>query len=165
MPLPDEHGFPARVIVPGIYGMKNVKWLTELELVNHDYKGYWETRGWSDEAIVKVRSRIDLPGDGETIRGKDYVIRGIAFGGLHGISKVEVSVDGGLRWQEAELERPLSSYSWVFWSFIWKAPGTGRYTLAARATDKRGMLQEVAPAGAYPDGASGLHEINVTIAT
>ncbi len=162
--LPMEHGFPARVIVPGIYGMKNVKWLTELELVHQDYKGYWEKRGWSDEAIVKVRSRIDLPGDGDTIQGSEYVIRGIAFGGIHGISNVEVSTDGGLRFQLAQLESLLSPYSWVFWRYNWRSPASGRHTIVVRATDKRGVSQDAEAGRAFPDGASGLHQVTVRVA-
>ncbi len=162
--LPAEHGFPARVIVPGIYGMKNVKWLTELELVHGDYKGYWEKRGWSDEAIVKVRSRIDLPGDGETIHASEYVVRGIAFGGIHGISNVEVSTDGGARFQSAQLETPLSPYSWVVWNYVWRPPATGRHTIVVRAMDKRGVRQDAEPGRAFPDGASGLHEVTVKVA-
>ncbi|MBI4401698.1 MAG: molybdopterin-dependent oxidoreductase [Nitrospirae bacterium] len=163
--LPPEHGFPARVIIPGIYGMKNVKWLTELELADHDYQGYWEKRGWSDEAIVKVRSRIDLPGDGDTIMGREYVIRGIAFGGLYGIRKVEVSTDGGATFREAQLEPPLSPYSWVFWSFPWTVPAVSRYTLVVRAMDTRGVRQQAESHSSYPDGSSGLHEVTVAVAT
>ena len=162
VPLPAEHGFPARVIVPGIYGMKNVKWLSELELVDQDYKGYWEKRGWSDEASIKVRSRIDAPGDGETVQGNSYLVKGVAFGGLHGIRKVEVSTDGGQTWRETTLEPLLSPYAWVLWSYRWGISSAGRYTLVARATDGRGVLQEATPRRAYPNGATGLHEIVVT---
>ncbi len=164
-PLPPVHGFPARVIVPGIYGMKNVKWLMELELVDHDYRGYWEQRGWSDEAIVKVRSRIDLPADGETIQAKDYLIQGIAFGGLCGIRQVEVSTDGGDSFRDATLESPLSPYAWVFWNYRWSVPATGRYTLVVRARDGRGMVQEADRHSAYPDGATGLHTVTVRVET
>ena len=163
VPLPPDHGFPARVIVPGIYGMKNVKWLTELELVDGDYQGYWERRGWSDDADVKVRSRIDLPGDGDTITMKTAAIRGIAFGGLYGIGKVEVSTDGGASFHEARLEPPLSPYSWVFWTYRWTVPARGRYILVAQATDGRGRTQEAEERSAYPDGASGLHAIAVRV--
>jgi hypothetical protein len=145
--------------------MKNVKWLTELELVDQDYQGYWEKRGWSDEAIVRVRSRIDLPGDGETIRAKDYLIQGIAFGGLYGIARVEVSTDGGTHFRDAELDPPLSPYSWVFWKYAWTLPVKGRYTLVVRATDARGIQQEAGSHSSYPDGAAGLHQITVTFGT
>jgi DMSO/TMAO reductase YedYZ molybdopterin-dependent catalytic subunit len=164
VPLPPVHGFPARVIVPGIYGMKHVKWLTDLELVDRDYRGYWEQRGWSDEATVKVRSRIDLPAEGETVGGQGITIRGIAFGGVHGIRSVELSTDGGTSFREAQLEPPLSKSSWVFWSYPWKLPSAGRYTLVVRATDRRGVRQSAEPAPAFPDGAGGLHKVTVTVA-
>ncbi len=163
VPLPAEHGFPTRVIVPGIYGMKSVKWLTELELVEKDYKGYWETRGWSDEAVVKVRSRIDQPEDGETVTGKSAVIRGIAVGGLYGVARVEVSTDGGTHFHDAQLEPPLSPYAWRFWAYTWPAPSAGHHTLIVRATDTRGVAQEQAPGQTFPNGAAGLHEISVTV--
>jgi len=163
VPLPDDHGFPARVIVPGIYGMKNVKWLTELDLVPHDFKGYWETRGWSDEAEVQTMSRIDLPGHSETLHGRDYTIKGIAFSGIRGIRKVEVSTDGGTTWHPATLEWALSPYSWVLWNYPWKIPGPGRYTLVVRATDGQGTLQSPIRRGEFPDGKSGLHDITVKV--
>src|SRR5712692_8159253 len=163
VPLPEEHGFPARVIIPGIYGMKNVKWLTELELVDHDFKGYWEKRGWSDDAEVQMMSRIDLPGHSETLQGCDYTIKGIAFSGTRGIKQVEVSTDGGTTWHPATLEPALSPFSWVRWSSRWKIPGPAHYTLVVRATDGQGTLQSLIRRGAYPDGKSGLHDITVKV--
>jgi len=163
MPLPEDHGFPARVIVPGIYGMKNVKWLTELELVDHDFKGYWEKRGWSDDAEVQMMSRIDLPGHSETLQGRDYTIKGIAFSGTRGIKQVEVSTDGGTTWHPATLEPALSPFSWVRWSSRWKIPGPAHYKLVVRATDGQGILQSPIRRGEYPDGKSGLHEITVKV--
>src|SRR2546425_804861 len=163
VPLPEEHGFPARVIIPGIYGMKNVKWLTELELVDHDFKGYWETRGWSDEAEVQTMSRIDLPGHSDTLRSRDYTIKGIAFSGIRGVRKVEVSTDGGASWHPATLEPALSPYSWVLWSYQWKIPGPGRYKIVVRATDGRGTVQSSIRRDDFPDGKSGLHDITVNV--
>jgi len=163
VPLPKDHGYPARIIVPGIYGMKNVKWLTEIELADYDYKGYWEKRGWSDEARVKIHSRIDAPGDGEKIAGRATTIRGIAFSGPTGISRVEVSTDGGRSYQEARLEPALSPYAWVLWSLPWQIPGAGGYTLVVRATDQTGRPQDPMDRDTYPDGATGLHTISVTV--
>jgi len=163
VPLPEDHGFPARVIVPGIYGMKNVKWLTELEVVDHDFKGYWEKRGWSDEAEVQTMSRIDLPGHSETLQARDYTVKGIAFSGIRGIRKVEVSTDGGATWHQAAVEPALSPYSWVLWSYQWKIPGPGRYKLVVRATDGHGILQSPIRRDDFPDGKSGLHEITVKV--
>ncbi len=105
-PLPPVHGYPVRAIVPGIFGMKNVKWLTKIELVNYDFKGYWEKKGWSDEAVISVMSEVLMPMDGKRIPLGNYVIGGIAFGGRHGISRVQVAIDGK-NWQEAELKPPF----------------------------------------------------------
>lgn len=112
-PLPSEHGFPLKTIMPGIYGMKNVKWLSKIELVNYDFKGYWEKRGWSDEAVIPIKSQILMPMDGDKIPLGNYVIGGIAFAGRHGISKVQVSLDGGKNWKDAETKEPLSRWSWL----------------------------------------------------
>jgi len=163
VPLPPEHGYPARVIVPGIYGMKNMKWLTEMELVDHDYKGYWEKRGWSDEAEVRTMSRIDDPGDRETVKGPDYVIKGIAFAGIRGIKQVEVSTDGGVNWKTAVLEPALSPYAWTLWSYRWKIPSASRYTIMVRATDGNGTPQPATRQNPFPDGKTGLHDVSVAV--
>jgi hypothetical protein len=163
VPLPPEHGFPARLIVPGIYGMKNVKWLSKLELVVEDYQGYWQQQGWSDEAMIPVRSRIDLPRNRDYLPLGRYLMKGIAFGGLHGISQVEVSTNAGAFWQAATLEPPLSPYSWVLWSYRWDIGKEGDYALMVRATDTRGVLQDVEPQVSFPNGDSGLHKILVTV--
>ena len=164
--LTHTHGYPARLIVPGIYGMKNVKWLTELELTDHDFKGYWQERGWSDEAIIKTTSRIDLPKDGATLRREDRYIAGIAFAGDRGISKVEVSTDGGATWREAIIKKALSPYSWALWALEWepyKEIKGGQASIVVRATDGKGRLQESQKTSALPDGASGLHTIRVKV--
>jgi len=163
VPLPPEHGFPARVIVPGIYGMKNVKWLGELELVAGDYQGYWQQQGWSDDAVIPVRSRIDRPGRFDILKPGIHTVKGIAFGGLHGIAKVEVSADGGASWRAAALEPPLSPYAWVLWTYRWEVRTEGDYALMVRATDTRGVVQDPEPRVSFPDGDSGLHRVPVTV--
>ena len=165
MPLPPGHGFPARMIVPGHYGMKSVQWLTEIELVAQDYKGYYAQKGWTDEAVVKTTSRIDLPGHGTTIKGLHHYIEGLAFAGTRGVSLVEVSTDGGELWTAAELAPSMSPSSWRFWKCLWRVPKAGRYTLVVRATDGGGRLQTSIEQDPAPDGASGLHEITVTVET
>ena len=120
-PLSVSHGFPVRLIVPGIYGKKNVKWITEIEAVSYDYKGFWQTRGWDDRAVYKTLSRIDIPDD--TVSGTT-TIAGIAFAGDRGISKVEVSLDGGNTWEQAEIKPALSEYSWVLWHKEWNPERT-----------------------------------------
>ncbi len=164
VPLPQAHGFPARMIVPGCYGMKSVQWLTEIDVVASDYKGYYARKGWTDEAIVKTTSRIDRPGHGETIQGRTHRIEGLAFAGTRGIRLVEVSVDAGETWQPAELHPPQSRASWVFWQYDWTVTRAGRHTLLVRATDGTGRLQTSVEQDPAPDGATGLHEVTVTIA-
>jgi len=163
VPLPQGHGFPARMIVPGFYGMKSVQWLTEIEVVDQDYKGYYQQKGWSDEALVKTMSRIDSPGHGATLHGLSQTVQGLAFSGTRGIRLVEISVDGGERWYQTTLAPPQSRASWVFWSFDWKTPRAGRYQLIVRATDGTGKLQTSIEQDPAPDGASGLHEITVAV--
>jgi DMSO/TMAO reductase YedYZ molybdopterin-dependent catalytic subunit len=163
VPLPRGHGFPARIVVPGIYGMKNVQWVTDIEVVDRDYKGYYQQKGWSDEAVVKTSSHIDLPGHGGVVRGRDTVVRGYAFAGNRGIGQVEVSMDGGETWSTTELEPELAPAAWRFWSYRWTLPGPGRYALQVRATDGAGRLQITEEQAAFPDGAVGLHEITVTV--
>ena len=161
--LPLGHGFPARAIVPGHYGMKSVQWLTEIEVVAQDYKGYYAQKGWTDEAIIKTTSRIDLPGHGTIIKGFNLKIEGLAFAGIRGIKQVEISTDGGERWMPANLAPPLSSASWVFWHYDWTVPMAGRYTVIVRATDGTGAVQTSTEQEPAPDGASGLHELTVTV--
>lgn len=163
VPLPLGHGFPARMIVPGHYGMKHVQWLTEIEVVAQDYKGYYAQKGWTDEAVIKTMSRIDLPGHGTTIRGLHHTIQGLAFAGTRGIKQVELSADGGERWMVATLEKPLSPWSWVFWNCAWRASKPGRHTLVVRATDGTGKVQTSIEQDPAPDGATGLHEVTMNI--
>ena len=157
--LPKEHGFPLRLIVPGLYGIKNVKWIVEIEVYNGDYQGYWQRRGWTDEGTIKTFSRIDSPGHYQPLRGPEQTFRGIAFGGPHSIAKVEVSLDGAKTWREAEIEPPLSPYSWVVWSYYWRPAKAGKYQVVVRATDTEGKLQTSEIVRPQPAGASGLHMI------
>ena len=164
VPLPQGHGFPARVVVPGHYGMKSVQWLTEIEVVDHDYKGYYQQKGWTEDAIVKTMSRIDLPGHGTTLRGLHQRLQGLAFAGTRGVRLVEISIDGGEHWTAATLELPSSPAAWNFWSYDWTVPAPGRYTMLVRATDGTGKIQTSLDQDPAPDGATGLHEITVTVA-
>lgn len=160
-PLPWDHGAPARLIVPGIYGMKSVKWLTRIAPVTLDFKGYWETRGWSDAAVVKTMSRIDVPKNGATLGPDPVYVAGIAFGGDRGIARVEVSFDGGQTWQEAAVAEPLSPYAWVHWVIQWRPSSPGRHTIVVRAADGTGTVQTAEERSPAPDGASGWHSIRV----
>src|SRR5262249_21619072 len=115
-PLPVEHGYPARVLAVGTYGMKNPKWLTQIQVVSPPYPGFWEHRGWSKEATVRTNSRIDVPTAG-TRTSEIKTVAGIAFAGDRGISKVEVSFDSGASWHAAALKTALSPYTWRLWRF------------------------------------------------
>ncbi|MEE9398801.1 MAG: molybdopterin-dependent oxidoreductase [Dehalococcoidales bacterium] len=164
VPLSDEHGFPARLLVPGIYGMKNVKWLTKIELVDYDYRGYWQERDWSDKAVIKTMSRIDVP-----LPRADYTpdelgsVGGIAFSGDEGISWVEVSTDDGQTWSQAQVKGALSPYTWVLWVYNWEPTVEGRYSIKVRATDGKGNLQTSQQSPALPSGATGYHSIVVNV--
>ncbi len=157
-PLTKEHGFPLRAVVPGLFGIKNVKWLTKINLVDENYIGYWQQKGWTDEGSIKVTSRIDAPGPYNTIKGS-HTIRGLAFSGYNGIRQVELSFDGAKSWVPAVLEPTPSPYSWVFWKYDWKSPKPGSYQIYARAHDKLGRSQTDFAARAFPDGTSGLHSV------
>jgi DMSO/TMAO reductase YedYZ molybdopterin-dependent catalytic subunit len=157
--LPKEHGFPIRLIVPGLYGIKNVKWITEIEVYPGDHKGYWQRKGWTDNGTIKIFSRIDSPGHYQTIRGQEQLFRGIAFGGPNSISKVELSFDAGRTWNECEIEQPMSPYSWVIWNYKWQPPKRGKFQTVVRATDTKGQLQITEIVRPQPAGASGYHTI------
>lgn len=163
-PLTSEHGGPARLLVPGIYGMKHVKWLTTIELVGYDFRGYWQQpdQGWSDPAPVNTMSRIDSPA-GSTVARRAQVVSGIAFAGDRSISKVEVSTDGGKTWNAAYVKPPLSSTSWAVWGYEWTPPAAGKYVLQVRATDGYGNLQTSRRTDPYPNGATGYHMVTVMV--
>jgi len=162
-PLPTSHGYPARMIIPGHYGMKGPKWLDSIELVNHESGGYWEQQGWDHNAVVKTTARIDMPKDGDLLKIGPISIAGVAFGGTRGISKVEYSTDGGSTWNTAPFGPPLSPLTWVLWKADWTPAKEGAYTLVVRATDGTGALQDRGNAASYPGGASGYHTIQVSV--
>ena len=133
--LPREHGFPLRLLVPGLYGIKNVKWIVEIEVYPGDYKGYWQRKGWTDDGTIKIFSRIDSPGHYQPLRGQEHTFRGIAFGGPNSISKVELSFDAGRTWNDCHIEPPMSPYSWVIWTYTWRPPKPGKIS-NGRACDR-----------------------------
>lgn len=162
-PLSRSHGYPARLLSVGTYGMKNPKWLTEIEVVDHAYDGFWEQRGWAKVAPVKTQVRIDVPPDATV--GTAAVVAGMAFAGDRGISGLEISDDGGRSWADAELKPPLSDLSWVLWRFPWTPREPGSVELIARATDGTGEEQTSVVTDPHPEGASGLETASVEVAT
>lgn len=162
--LPQEHGFPARVLVPGIYGMKHCKWVTRIEVVNYDFQGYWQQRGWSDPAPVRLTTRIDTPLDGSTVTtNRTTYIAGVAFSGNKGISEVDVSTDSAQTWQRATLKRPLSGLTWVLWELAWQPPKADTYVVTARSIDLEGNVQDPTEEPPLPNGSSGYHSITITV--
>ena len=160
--LEDKHGFPARLIVPGKYGIKNGKWLRSLELVDN-YRGYWQQRGWTNVGDIKTFSTFERPVDRAVLSREPQEIGGIAFAGPRGIEKVEYSVDDGESWVEADLLDNPGPLSWTVWKTIWTPPESGAYELRVRATDGTGQLQSPDRADPDPDGASGYHKVVVGI--
>jgi DMSO/TMAO reductase YedYZ molybdopterin-dependent catalytic subunit len=163
VPLPMKHGFPARLIIPGRYGMKGPKWLDSIDIGNQESGGYWEQQGWDHNAIVKTTARIDVPADGGVLKLGVISLAGVAFAGTRGIGKVEYSTDGGSSWTTASFKAPLSNLTWVLWKADWAPPREGAYKLVVRATDLNGAPQDRRNAASYPSGASGYHMINVAV--
>ncbi|MEU0554604.1 molybdopterin-dependent oxidoreductase [Dactylosporangium sp. NPDC006015] len=162
-PLPIEHGFPVRMVVPGLYGyVSATKWLAELELTSFaDFDAYWINRGWAREGPVKTQSRIDTPRDGGRPAAGQVVIAGVAWAQHRGISKVEVRVDDG-PWQQAKLAAVPSIDTWRQWTLPWTAT-PGKHRLTVRATDNGGDTQTDAVAPPDPDGATGWHSVQVEV--
>ncbi len=162
--LPQEHGFPARMLVPGIYGMKHCKWLTRIEVVNYDFLGYWQQRGWNDAAPIRMTSRIDTPLDGNAVHiNRTTYIAGVAFSGNQGISEVDVSLDAGQTWRRATLKHPFSDLTWVLWEYAWQPTTSGSATVVVRAVDLQGNVQDPSEAPPLPNGSSGYHSITLNV--
>ncbi len=162
-PLPAEHGFPARLIVPGLYGyVSATKWLKEIELTTLEaIDAYWVPRGWAKEAPILTQSRIDVPGGQSQTAAGPVAVAGVAWAPDRGISKVEVRVDGGA-WQTATLATELSAATWVQWKWVWQAT-SGQHILEVRATDGTGQVQTDRVTAPDPDGARGHHKIAVQV--
>lgn len=160
--LPLEHGYPVRLVVPGLYGyVSATKWLERIELATWDREGYWIPRGWAREAPVKTQSRIGHPRNGERLDGGAQRIAGVAWAQGRGIDRVEVRVDEG-EWVEATLADDVSDDAWRQWTLDWNAPA-GRHTISVRATDKSGDTQTERRTPVAPDGATGHHTIAVEV--
>ncbi len=162
-PLTTEHGYPVRLVVPGLYGyVSATKWLGEIELTTLEgFDGYWIPRGWAKEAPILTQSRIDVPRQGKGTPAGRIAIAGVAWAPDRGVTAVEVSIERG-PWQPATIVNESGPASWVQWKLAWDAtPGT--YEISVRATDGRGEVQTDQPTRPDPDGARGHHTIVVTI--
>ena len=165
VPLPARHGFPARVIVPGLYGyVSATKWVTEIELTTLEaFDAYWVRLGWAKEGPILTQSRIDTPRSGQGIPNGQVQIAGIAWAPTRGIAKVEIELDGDGNWRACQLSSPLSNYTWVQWqTTVGAAPGS--HTVRVRATDGTGAVQDPRSTPPAPDGARGYHMV-IFIAT
>jgi DMSO/TMAO reductase YedYZ molybdopterin-dependent catalytic subunit len=160
--LPLEHGFPARLVVPGLYGyVSATKWLSEIRLTTWDDQGYWVPLGWAQEAPVKTQSRIDVPRGGAKLTAGKQPIAGVAWAQHRGIDKVEVRIDEG-DWIEADLGTDVTDDAWRQWLVEWDAT-PGEHKLEVRATDKTGEVQTEEVFGPPPAGATGHHRIRVKV--
>jgi DMSO/TMAO reductase YedYZ molybdopterin-dependent catalytic subunit len=171
--LPQRHGYPARVVVPGLYGEKNVKWVTRIDVIDHDGKGFYEQQGWGPNFVIPTRSDIFGPRWVRRRRddfvepfaaGQTATIRGRAFAGDRGIQRVEFSADDGETWQDARIDYEGTRLTWTFWSADWRPERPGEYTLVSRATDGTGAPQPSAQRGIVPQGATGYHRVVATVA-
>jgi DMSO/TMAO reductase YedYZ molybdopterin-dependent catalytic subunit len=162
-PLPLAHGFPARLVVPGLYGyVSATKWVTDLEITRFsDFDAYWTDRGFSEQAPIKTFSRIDVPKSFAELKPGRNAVAGVAWAQNTGISKVEVSIDDA-DWQEARLATEDTIDTWRPWVFAWDAD-PGSHNIAVRATDADGRTQTSRRVPPRPDGATGWHSVAVTV--
>lgn len=171
-PLSVKHGYPLRVLLPGCYGQKQPKWITGIEVITDEFLGYWEQRGWSNEASVQINSQIWEPAPLSRVSGSTATISGIAFADESGVSRVEISTDDGVTWQPVELIPGPSSLVWTEWRYEWVLPPVTESTpfeIAVRAVDGNGVTQRRAANDAgllnstFPDGTSDIHRTVVTV--
>jgi DMSO/TMAO reductase YedYZ molybdopterin-dependent catalytic subunit len=168
-----KHGYPVRAIIPGLYGMMNPKWITEIELIDRVYEGYWQKKGWANNAKYNTHSYIVIPGNApirkvfrnlgseNIVVDQQIPIAGIAFAGDRGVARVQVSMDDGATWKDARVKSPLSPYSWVIWTTELDVTDNGIYKITVRATDKSGKIQTGETREPFPNGATGYHMVDV----
>ncbi|MBP1922510.1 DMSO/TMAO reductase YedYZ molybdopterin-dependent catalytic subunit/uncharacterized membrane protein YhaH (DUF805 family) [Halorubrum alkaliphilum] len=161
--LEPEHGFPARLLIPGRYGMKMTKWIDRIELREEEHEAYWEERGWDEQAVVNPMSYVR----GAERDGDEVVVGGVAFAGLETgveeISGVEVSVDGGETWETTELEPQIAAHAWRRWRHTFDAPGRSEFEVVARAVLRDGTVQTDVETSPRPSGATGWHRETVSV--
>jgi DMSO/TMAO reductase YedYZ molybdopterin-dependent catalytic subunit len=162
-PLPRTHGFPARMVVPGLYGFISAcKWISRMTLTTYaDRSAYWTDRGWSEDAPIKIESRIDTPRGLQRVKAGRVLVGGIAWAQPVGVSRVEVQVDGGA-WQQATLGPSAGDDYWRQWYLEWDAE-PGQHQLSCRATDRDGTVQTAVRTSPFPNGASGIQKLQVSV--
>jgi DMSO/TMAO reductase YedYZ molybdopterin-dependent catalytic subunit len=172
-PLPRTHGYPVRVVVPGLFGEKNIKWVSRIEVVNEDAKGFYEQQGWGPSFVPPTRSDIFRPrtmgaGESATFRsslpvGQPVDLRGRAFAADRGVDSVEVTTDGGETWKAAEIYYPGTDLTWALWRFQWTPVSPGEYRIYSRAVDGTGEPQPSESRGIVPQGAQGYNIVTATV--
>jgi DMSO/TMAO reductase YedYZ molybdopterin-dependent catalytic subunit len=163
-PLPRKHGYPARIITPGRYGEKHVKWVTRITVQRGHTRGFYESQGWDRDAVVKTTARIDAPAKADTVPlGQPYTMRGLAYGGLRGVSTVEVTTDGGATWQPAAITANPSPQSWSLWEYAWTPAKAGSVKLGVRCYERDGTLQPTNEEENFPSGSAGIHFVDVMV--
>lgn len=161
--LPNNHGFPARAVVPDLYGMFSAKWLTRITLVEGEFLGFWQRKGWTNRGQVRPKALIATPAPDTVVRAP-VTLGGVAFAGSRGVSRVEVSTDGGTTWSVATLRSPpRSQLTWVLWTFVWTPPEGGSHRILARLVDGDDRPQDPTPSGPFPNGASGYDAIVLNV--
>ncbi len=163
-PLPTNHGYPARLVVPGLYGyVSATKWVVDLELTRFDRaRAYWTRLGWSPRGPIKTESRIDVPRSGADVARGPVTFGGVAWAQNRGVKAVEVRIDDG-PWQQAQLGAGYSNDAWRLWSFPWQATAPGSHSITVRATDNTGAVQTEEWADPVPDGATGWHSVDFAV--
>lgn len=163
-PLPLEHGFPVRMVVPGLYGyVSATKWLVDLEVTRfEDISAYWTERGWSERGPIKTQSRIEVPAEGATVPAGAVGVGGVAWAQHVGVSRAGVRVDEG-PWHEARLAEVPNVDTWRQWAWTWPDAEPGEHRLTVRATDSDGETQTRREQGVVPDGATGWHHVTVEV--
>jgi hypothetical protein len=162
--LPDDHGKPARLLNPGRYGTKNPKWVTTMEFLEESFVGYWESQGWSNTAEYQANGFIAEPFDGGTVAPGDILLLGTAFAGPDPVVRVEISVDGGATWTDAEITYGAVVDIWTLWRFTWRVDAPGAYEIQVRAHTEGGASSEPDPDGTNPlDGYDGSMKITVSV--
>lgn len=162
VPLPAGHGFPARVILPDLYGKKQPRWLHRITLLeDSEPTSYWERRFWKGSQPPRTTARFDLTDP--AIAGASLTLSGMAFAGADGVHAVEVSLDEGDTWMRCEMVTPPTPHVWSLWRYVWPHPSVGRHRLAVRAIDSQGRVQSARRRPRFPSGASGWHRTVVDV--